>query len=238
MWPFSKKDNRLPIRRADMLPKEVTFGKERKWIPNGVYGDVVQLYSKYVCLPEKAFNDGGGKTTWRDCSLRKWLNSECYQELFSDAERNAIVSTAQVNAINTIVKAVPGYTLDDRIIIPSLSQLRISLPIYGWREDPFAFLHWEDSSCRAGYWLRPADDTPSRYGSIMDGDPIVVETPNPEKRGALVADNVNKCGDFYTITLATPSHKLPLDICPRVSEWREVRMIVHVELSYLLRTNS
>ena len=235
MWPFSKKDNRIPIRRADMLPKEVSFGKD--WVPQAVYGGVVQLYSKYVCLPEKTFNDGGGETTWRNCSLRKWLNSECYQELFSSAERNAIVSTAQVNAINTISKAVPGYTLDDRIIIPSLGQMRPFLTISsGWREDPFAFLLWEDSPCYASYWLRPEDEFPSRYGSIMDGDPLIAESPNPEKRGALIADNANKCGDFYTVTLATPSHRLPLDICPRVSEWREVRMIVHVDLPYLLST--
>ena len=235
MWPFSKRDDRIFPRPASMLPKEVAFGKGCKWVPGLVFGDVVQLFSKNVCLPLKRFNDEGGETTWKDCSLRKWLNSECYQEFFSDVERNAMVSTAQVNAINTSVKAVHGYTLDDYIIIPTRDQITPFVSIGpSWRDDLFAFLFLDDSPCRSGYWLRTYDEIPSRYGSIMGGDPFCAKMPKPEERGAIVADNVNRCANIYTSTLGTPSHKYPIDACPLVSEWREVRMIVHVKLSYLL----
>ena len=243
MWPFSKKKSYVSYQSTSILPKEVTFGRGCKWTPELIVGNVAQLYSKYICLPLQRYNNDDGETTWKDCSLRKWLNGECYQELFSTKEQSAIISTGQVNAIDVPVEPIPGYTLDDKIIIPTFAQIvphfMLSDGMTGrWKEDSFAFLQREDSACCPGYWLRPSADVPSQFASIMDGDPGGAEMPYPEKGGALVVDDANECGRFYGDSIYEPSHILPLFMCPRVSEFREVRMIVHVDLSYLLSTNS
>ena len=45
-------------------------------------------------LDYKPYNDDiGGEITWENCTTRKWLNEEFYQEAFSSTEKNRIVET-------------------------------------------------------------------------------------------------------------------------------------------------
>ncbi|MCR5804690.1 MAG: DUF6273 domain-containing protein [Clostridia bacterium] len=51
----------------------------------------VELLSKYAldCVP---FNEDG-ESTWEDCSLREWLNTDFYEEAFSNTEKKHIVDS-------------------------------------------------------------------------------------------------------------------------------------------------
>ncbi len=55
----------------------------------------VELRSKYVidCVPF----DEDGESTWEDCSLRKWLNEDFYNEAFSKSEQEMIADTPYFN---------------------------------------------------------------------------------------------------------------------------------------------
>ena len=53
-------------------------------------GSFIALISKYA-LDCKPFNSGGGNTNWKECSLRKWLNENFYNDAFSSAEQDRLI---------------------------------------------------------------------------------------------------------------------------------------------------
>ena len=57
------------------------------------------LFSKYI-LDCKQFNDTYEAVTWKDCSLRKWLNDDFYNYAFSDAEKDNIILSKIVTKNN------------------------------------------------------------------------------------------------------------------------------------------
>ena len=67
-----------------------------EWIVLDKKDDKVFLFSKYI-LDLKNFNDEYKEISWKDCSLRKWLNDEFYKEAFSNVEKRKILDTTNVN---------------------------------------------------------------------------------------------------------------------------------------------
>ena len=58
------------------------------------------------------FNESGKDTTWKDSSLRKWLNEEVCQQYFSDVEREYIVLQTSGVSVNEEY----GYSAQDHKI--------------------------------------------------------------------------------------------------------------------------
>ncbi|MBR2924300.1 MAG: hypothetical protein IKC28_04640 [Clostridia bacterium] len=80
-------------------------GKEPvEWIVLRVEGTRALLLSRYA-LDTQRFHSEWVKISWKDCSLRRWLNSTFYNECFSDTQRGSILrTTIQSNYVNSSVQ--------------------------------------------------------------------------------------------------------------------------------------
>ena len=68
-----------------------------EWIILKIEDDRMMLISKYA-LDGQPFHDTKEPVTWGDCSLRKWLNSEFYNNAFSPEEQELILLSDVSNA--------------------------------------------------------------------------------------------------------------------------------------------
>ena len=104
-----------------------------EWIVLDKKDDKVFLFSKYI-LDLKNFNDEYKEISWKDCSLRKWLNNEFYDIAFSSEEKKKILETKN---INKGYKEVPFYdTKDsndtvDKVFLLSQDEINIYFEKYG-----------------------------------------------------------------------------------------------------------
>ena len=67
-----------------------------EWLVLERTGNVVTMVSKYL-IDAKPYEASGEAKSWQDCSLREWLNRKFISQAFTDAERNALVTTALDN---------------------------------------------------------------------------------------------------------------------------------------------
>ena len=107
----------------------------------------VELFSTYA-LDSQPFNENG-ESSWEDCSLRKWLNDEFYNDAFSKAEQKRICDTTYY--MNT------GDTryLTDKVSLISLTWFRGKRTAAECRPTKYAKdqgLDVRDGKCR--YWGR------------------------------------------------------------------------------------
>ena len=110
------------------------------------------------------FNDSYKDTSWSDCSLRRWLNSEFLSRAFTQQERNAIEETDVKNAPNYYFGTDCGPDTKDRVFVLSESEA-FSSPLaveYGFSDsdsgdDPARrFRSTLYAKCR-GAWWSPVD---------------------------------------------------------------------------------
>ncbi|MCH5265543.1 MAG: fibronectin type III domain-containing protein [Lachnospiraceae bacterium] len=100
-----------------------------KWRVLSVQGDDALLVSEYNldCQPyHETAVEKIGDVTWENCSLRGWLNSQFYQNAFSEAEQNAIKETTLVNEGVTGAK----YNTVDKVFL--LSPAEVAKSAYGF----------------------------------------------------------------------------------------------------------
>ncbi|MCM1246410.1 MAG: DUF6273 domain-containing protein [Roseburia sp.] len=69
-------------------------GKEDiEWTVLERKGNSVLLISTYILAKKRYYPLNKKTVTWRDCSLRKWLNENFYQKAFDESERGKIIET-------------------------------------------------------------------------------------------------------------------------------------------------
>ena len=135
------------------------------------------LLSKDIILPHE-FNPNEFSVTWKDCTLRAWLNSSFYEDAFSKDEREKIatveLSTESVQQISLkthdyTAEPLPSCNTEDKVFILSVEELQEFFPAEKDRiaePTPYVILNSDDASI---YWTR----TPGRaVGSqrIVDKD--------------------------------------------------------------------
>ena len=88
--------------------QEGTFRAEPiKWRVLSVDGDDALLLADQ-CLDARAYHDEKDeKITWENCTLRKWLNEEFYNTVFTEEEKKAVKETTVVNE-DSVWKDVDG----------------------------------------------------------------------------------------------------------------------------------
>ena len=83
-------------------------------------GSFIALISKYA-LDCKPFNSKGGNTSWKDCSLRKWLNDTFCNSAFSSAEKERLLPvTTEYND--------SGIVASDKVFLLSIDETMGMLP--------------------------------------------------------------------------------------------------------------
>lgn len=113
----------------------VTFGSYRQdkpgdpiiWQVLEIDGNDALLLSVYG-LDTLPYHAVGGDITWKDCSLRKWLNEDFYDKAFSREEQaNILVATNTADENPRYWGVDPGKDTDDLVFILSLSELEYYL---------------------------------------------------------------------------------------------------------------
>ncbi len=100
----------------------VTFGKEnREWIVLDKETEKVLLLTK-ESIGERTYNDEHVDITWEDCTLRKWLNEDFYNDSFTEAEKNQICETTVKNDDNPKWGTEGGNDTTDKIFLLSIEE--------------------------------------------------------------------------------------------------------------------
>ena len=118
--------------------QEGTFRAEPiKWRVLSVDGDDALLLADQ-CLDARAYHDEKDeKITWENCTLRKWLNEEFYNTVFTEEEKKAVKETTVVNEDNVYkdadgeeYKVEGGNDTKDKVYL--LSDKEASNSTYGF----------------------------------------------------------------------------------------------------------
>ena len=83
--------------------------EEIEWIVLGRNGNKIFVISKY-CLEQKPFNETLAPVTWKNCTLRSWLNNTFLNMAFDNTEQQQILSSQVVD---------DGVTTTDKLFLLS-----------------------------------------------------------------------------------------------------------------------
>ena len=154
-------------READLFINLITgesfpFGKDgngnqMRWSVLAIHNrKALILCDENVC--DMPYHQSGGSVTWKECTLRKWLNNVFYNSFFSEKERTRIISQELTNSKNPKYNTSGGESTTDYIFLLSIGEAES--------------LHHQDIELANGtcWWLRsPGEDSESAAGVIDDG---------------------------------------------------------------------
>lgn len=92
------------------------------WRVLDVQDGKVLLLSEYV-LDQINYNKKKTSVTWESCDLRRWLNSDFYEEAFSSTEQRRIVETELINKDNPVFGTDGGENTKDYCFILSIDEI-------------------------------------------------------------------------------------------------------------------
>ena len=137
--PESEETAALSLRAALGDPREgdsVLFGRyeqdnrtdngaeDIEWIVLAREGDQLLLLSR-CALDSMPYHDVHyGPTTWKDCALRAWLNSEFLEAAFTGAEQKLLVEATLSNPDNPAYHTPGGEDTVDRVFLLSYAEAR------------------------------------------------------------------------------------------------------------------
>ena len=83
----------------------------------------VLLITEYV-IEDIAYLQGGGNTTWAECTLRSWLNGEFIDAAFTVDEQRFLVETMLMTPGSTKYQTRGGSPTTDRVFCLSIEELQ------------------------------------------------------------------------------------------------------------------
>ena len=167
--------------------KYVTFGRYEQdgdlsngeepieWKVLDVNEDSALLISKYV-LVYKPYEETGGPITWENCTLRRWMNDEFYDEAFSDKDKNFITDYPAINDDNYYSGADGGADTRDKVFCLSLSEIIKYYNSGRWPDN-------DEYVCKSGLLGKPTAYAKTKWYEDHDGEynaPGVVITGTPD----------------------------------------------------------
>ncbi|MCR4556467.1 MAG: DUF6273 domain-containing protein [Saccharofermentans sp.] len=124
-----------------------TFGNygegDISWIILDIDGDNVMLLSEYA-IENKMFNAELVETSWENCSVRSWLNSEFIDSAFTEDEKTKILDTDVLSSVNSEYGTQCGNDTVDKVFLLSLDEFETLVPEeyrcclvtdYAWRNN-------------------------------------------------------------------------------------------------------
>ena len=94
-------------------------GKDISWRVLNVSGNDAFLLSEKN-ITTRAYNEVSAVTTWKECTLRSWLNKDFYDESFNQTEKEMIKSTNVVNNDNKLCNTSGGSDTVDKVFLLSI----------------------------------------------------------------------------------------------------------------------
>ena len=125
-----------------------------------------------VILDKQAYNENDEYITWKESSLRAWLNDKFMNRAFSDEEKEKVNITEVVNKDNPVFGTKGGKNTSDKIFLLSLAEVSGTKDgkKYGLLDDEMKACENSDFSKNGSWWwLRsPGDD---RYcAAVVNSD--------------------------------------------------------------------
>ena len=125
-----------------------------------------------VILDKQAYNENDEYITWKESSLRAWLNDKFMNRAFSDEEKEKVNITEVVNKDNPVFGTKGGKNTSDKIFLLSLAEVsgKKDGKKYGLLDDEMKACENSDFSKNGSWWwLRsPGDD---RYcAAVVNSD--------------------------------------------------------------------
>ena len=112
-------------RKAHLFYKMGRYrGEEINWRVLAVENGKALLISEKV-LDAKRYNDERKAVTWENCTLRKWLNNDFYNNAFRSDEREKIRTTKVTADKNPGYSTDPGQDTADKIFLLSIQESEI-----------------------------------------------------------------------------------------------------------------
>jgi len=101
---------------------DLSNGKEEiEWIVLDIQDDYMLLMSQYG-LDCKFYNESADKSTWENCTLRKWLNAEFVNESFTETEQEMIRNSEIKNEDNKNYHTSGGSSTTDKVFLLSIDE--------------------------------------------------------------------------------------------------------------------
>lgn len=91
-----------------------------KWRVLSVKGDDALIMAD-MGLDAQPYNTSYTSITWKDCTLRSWLNNDFYNNAFSTQAKSAIISTTLVNDDNPYYGTEGGDNTTDNVFLLSIA---------------------------------------------------------------------------------------------------------------------
>jgi hypothetical protein len=162
----------------------VNFGSY-SWLVLEVNDGKALLISEYI-LECRAYNTGWVSTTWAECELRAYLNSEFYHS-FDDGDRAKIAETELTNDNNPRYGTAGGANTSDRIFLLSIGEAE------RYFSGNSARLAYDPSGTSLWWWLRsPGFD--SRGAACVADDLGDISSLADDISN--FADNIGDLGDY------------------------------------------
>ena len=146
-----------------------------EWLVLAADGETAVLISRHA-LAAKAFEEHvAGWMAWEACSLRRWLNGEFLQAVFSEEERARLKTVTVTAEFTDYADVSPGGDTRDRVFLLDLDE---TLRYFPAREARICFpteraaaegAYAAKENGAASWWLR-SPGALNNYGMTVDGD--------------------------------------------------------------------
>lgn len=141
------------LKKYEIVEFGTYNGKPIKWIVLDKNDGKALLLSKDI-LENKKFNEKSKRVTWKNCTLRKWLNESFYNASFTEREKELICETE----LETDYSSFFASEVVDYVFILSSKEYLMSGVEYWLKE--------QDSS--SYWWLRGWNpDSPTDYSNYV-----------------------------------------------------------------------
>lgn len=129
-------------------------GESLYWRILKVNGGMALIISNNI-IAIMPYSNTAKQTTWKECTLRNWLNNEFITEYFSPREREGIVTTNISNMPNPDFRRPTCGNTTDNVFLLSIFEARTLFP------------NDEGRSVGAGWWLRTTGCRPT-YAAFVN----------------------------------------------------------------------
>ncbi len=165
-----EEDNEAKLKNPK-VGDEISFGtnkgKNLRWKVLKIQDGKAFIITTDIVRKKTLYHKPGGKITWSNCTLRKWLNNEFINGYFSQEERSRILPCALNNDDNPKYGTQGGAPTNDKVFLLSIDEA----------ETLFADQQARTQNDGDGWWLRsPGKD--SSYAAYVSNNGWISVTGN------------------------------------------------------------
>lgn len=128
----------------------------------------------FVSIEPRMLSEENTEITWENCSLRKWLNKDFYNDAFNEEEKEAIRTTEVVNEDDPKYGNRKGENTEDKIYLLSIDEA--TNPEYGFPSDTDITKTRKVEStayaARGSWWLRSLGRSEGQVAEADSGGKI------------------------------------------------------------------